>query len=163
MVTISVASADPAAGGLTAGRAIVLGALTVGTLDIVDAFVFFGLRGASPLRILQSIAAGLLGSASHSGGWPTAVLGGVLHFGIAMCIVLTYWMASQRWPSLVARPYVHGSIYGVAVYSLMNFVVIPLSAITPSVPSWPVLLNGVGIHIAGVGVPTALWCRAARQ
>jgi hypothetical protein len=39
-------------------RALLYGALAVGILDIADAFIFFGLRGASPFRILQSIAAG---------------------------------------------------------------------------------------------------------
>ena len=50
-------------------RPLALGALAVGTLDLLDAFVFFGLRnGTPPSRILQSIAAGLLGRASFSLG-----------------------------------------------------------------------------------------------
>ena len=47
---------------LTTARAILYGGLTVGTLDLIDAFVFFGLRsGATPIPILHSIAAGFLG------------------------------------------------------------------------------------------------------
>ena len=47
---------------LTTGRAILYGGLTVGTLDLIDAFGFFGLRsGATPIPILHSIAAGFLG------------------------------------------------------------------------------------------------------
>ena len=35
--------------------------LLVGTLDISDAFIFYGLRGVTPARILQGIASGVLG------------------------------------------------------------------------------------------------------
>jgi hypothetical protein len=43
--------------------------LTVGTLDLLDAFLFFGvIWGLSPLRILHSIASGLLGRAASEDG-----------------------------------------------------------------------------------------------
>ena len=71
------------------GRAILFGTLAVGVLDLADALIFFGLRGARPIRIFQSIAAGLLGRASFSGGVPTALLGVILHFFIAFLIVTT--------------------------------------------------------------------------
>jgi hypothetical protein len=41
---------------MTVPRALTLGTLAVGTLDLLDAVVFFGLRGAAPHRILQGIA-----------------------------------------------------------------------------------------------------------
>jgi hypothetical protein len=34
-------------------RALLLGTLLVGTLDGLDAVVFFGLRGAKPVRVFQ--------------------------------------------------------------------------------------------------------------
>lgn len=50
---------------LSPARAIVYGGLVVGTLDILDAVIFFGLwRGVAPIRIFQSIASGLLGRAA---------------------------------------------------------------------------------------------------
>lgn len=39
-----------------AARAIVTGGIAAGILDILFAFIFYGLRGASPVRILQLIA-----------------------------------------------------------------------------------------------------------
>ncbi|HET9766226.1 MAG TPA: hypothetical protein VFS60_05235, partial [Thermoanaerobaculia bacterium] len=62
-------------------RAVLFGGLTVGILDITDAIVFWFLRAdAPPMRILQSVAAGLLGrQAARAGGWPTALLGLLLH------------------------------------------------------------------------------------
>ena len=68
---------------------MLLGALTVGVLDILDAFVFFGIRGVPPLRILQAVASGLVGpAAAADGGLATAALGLLLHFLIALVIVV---------------------------------------------------------------------------
>ena len=101
-------------------RALLLGALAVGTLDILDAFIFFGLRGAAPIRILQSIAAGLIGRASFQGGTPTAALGLCLHYFIAFGIVGVFFLVSRAMPWLLRRPFLTGPLYGLAAYAVMN-------------------------------------------
>ena len=50
-------------------RGILVGGLIAGVLDITDAFVFHGLRGVAPVRILQAIASGLLGRDAFGAGW----------------------------------------------------------------------------------------------
>lgn len=147
--------------GLSVARAIAYGALAVGILDILDAFVFFGLRGVAPLVILQSIASGLLGRAAYQGGLGTAALGLVLHFFIATSIVTAYVLASRAWPALARRPFLHGPLYGILVYGVMNLVVVPLSAAAVGSKTWPVVINGLLIHVFGVGLPSALAARAA--
>jgi hypothetical protein len=144
-------------------RGFLLGALTVGVLDLLDAFVFFGLRGVAPVRILHSIASGLLGQQARQGGAATAALGVVLHFTIAAGIVGVYFLAARRLPLLVRRPWICGPLYGVAAYFVMQLVVLPLSAAAVGgIPrAWPVLVNGLLIHLLGVGLPSALWARAA--
>ena len=141
-----------------ATRVLVVGTLVVGTLDALDAILFFGLRsGAKPGRIFQGIAAGLLGSSSMQGGAPTVALGVALHYFVAFGIVTTYFIASAAFRTLAARPLLWGPLYGVAVYFFMNRIVIPLSAIGAAPrPVWPVLLNGLLIHIFGIGIPAAL-------
>ena len=141
---------------LSPARAILYGGLVVGILDLLDALVFFGFRGVAPIRIPQSIAAGLLGRNAFAGGLATAALGLVLHFLIATAIVATFVALVRRVPRL-RRPWLlWGALYGIAVYLVMNRVVIPLSA-SPGTwpPPAPVLLNGVLIHIFGVGIPSA--------
>jgi hypothetical protein len=65
----SVATESDVGSGARPGlAAIVWGGLPAGGLDITAAFVIYGLRGASPVRILQSIASGLLGAAAFQGG-----------------------------------------------------------------------------------------------
>src|SRR5690349_24894420 len=139
---------------MTKTRAILYGTLTVGILDITDAIVFFGLRnGARPIRIFQSIAAGLLGRASFGGGVKTAILGGFLHFSIAFAIVTTFVLVSERLPALRQHPIAYGLLYGVAVYLFMNLVVLPLSAVGRPTFVLPVAINGVLIHMFAVGLP----------
>ena len=146
---------------MTPHKALVLGTAVVGTLDILDALVFFGLRGARPIRILQAIAAGLLGRKAFQGGIATAALGGILHFFIAFVIVAVYFVASRRTPLLTRYAVPFGLLYGVGVYFVMNYVVIPLSAAAPGAFSMPVFINGILIHALGVGLPAALFARAA--
>jgi hypothetical protein len=147
---------------LTSAQAIVYGGLAVGTLDILDVIIFFGLRNhVSPIRILQSIAAGVLGKASFSGGITSAALGLALHYFIAFSVVTVYVLASRRWPPLRLRPLVYGAIYGVLVYLVMNQIVIPLSQAANGVKPLIVIVNGIAIHIIGVGIAAALFARAA--
>lgn len=145
-------------------RALLLGGLTVGVLDILDAFVFFGFRGVPPLRILQAIASGVVGKeAAVAGGLATAAFGLLLHFFIAFMIVLVFYLVSRKVPILTRYPVVLGAPYGIAVYFIMTQVVVPLSAIHAAggLPSLPVLVNGLLIHAFGVGIPAALFARAA--
>jgi hypothetical protein len=147
-------------------RAILAGGFVVGVLDIADALVFFGLRGVKPIRIFQSIASGLLGRASYTGGVATALLGAVLHFFIATVIVATYYAASQKADLLIRHAVPGGILYGLVVYAIMNLVVLPLSAAAQGAPTLPVFLNGLTIHMLGVGLPSALaarWGRGTRN
>jgi hypothetical protein len=150
---------------LSGPQAVLYGTLTVGTLDALDAIVFFGLRsGARPLRIFQGIASGLIGPAARQGGWKTAVLGVALHYFIAFGIVLIYFLASRGARLLTRHPVMCGLLYGLVAYAVMNLVVIPLSKIGgPAMPALPVLANGLLIHMFGVGLPAALFARAASR
>ena len=154
---MSVATAELPAERSKAARAVVWGGLLAGVGDIAFAFVVSWLRGVGPVRVLQSVAGGLLGRAAAEGGMATAALGAVLHFLIAFVWAAVYWLASRRLTFLVQRPIVCGLLYGAFVYVFMYFVVLPLSAIyfplnrTPS----SILLNSAG-HMLLVGLPIAL-------
>jgi len=144
-------------------RAILAGMVAVALLDILEPIIFYGLRGTPPIRIFQSVASGLLGRQAYAVGLPTALLGAALHFFIASVVVVVYWLASRRLPLLTQRPLLCGVLYGLAVYAVMTFVVIPLSAIGGGLrlPQLPALLNGIFAHVVCVGPPSAFAARAA--
>lgn len=144
-------------------RAIVASGLTAGVLDILYAFVIWGMRGVSPIRIGQSISAGLLGvKAAVAGGVATGLLGLVLHFFMALIIAAIYCTAASRMPLLVKRPAACGIAYGLVVYGVMNYVVVPLSAIgqAPHPPLY-IMLTGIAVHMFFIGLPIALFTRRA--
>ncbi len=148
-------------GRLTTGQALVGGAIVVGTLDLLDAVTFFGLRGVPAARIFQSTASGLVGRAAYRGGAAAAALGVALHFLIALVVVAVYLLASRRLPALRRRPFVFGPLYRFAVYAVMEGIVIPLLAAVTGAHPLPVVVNGLVIHMLGVGLPSALAARAA--
>jgi hypothetical protein len=136
-------------------------ALVAGTLDIIYAIAFSYFRsGTSPVRLLQSVAYGALGRAAYSGGAGTAALGLGFHFLIAFTITAIFFAAASHYPWLTRRPLITGSLFGIVVYLVMNFVVIPLSRIGPRpLPAVIVIVTGVLVHMFLVGVPIAWGAR----
>jgi len=126
-------------------------------LDAIYATVLWGfILGSSPAGIWQSVASGLIGKSAFDGGTATAALGLALHFFIAFVMALVYVIASRRLPVLIARPIVMGMLYGLALYVVMNFVVVPLSAIGYRPPTFWGSVRALLPHILFVGPAIAL-------
>jgi hypothetical protein len=141
---------------------VLAGGILAGTLDIVYACGFWAVKADVPAqRILQSVAAGLLGKASFTGGAATAALGLALHYMIAVAMSLAYYLAARWWAVLWQRPVTLGAAYGLLLYVVMNFVVVPLSAAGPGSqdPLWVTLT--VAVHALFVGIPIAVFARRA--
>ena len=135
--------------------------LIVGALDLTAACVSSWLRaGVGPVRVMQSIASGLLGTDSYTGGARTAVLGVALHFFIASVATAVFYFASRKLRFLVEHSVTAGLLYGVAVYLFMNFVVLPLSAVPQRVaPPLSGRIIGLLIIMFCIGLPIALIVR----
>ena len=149
---------------LSPGKAILVGGLIAGALDITYAFILWWLRAqVTPMQILQSVATGLLGKASYDGGAGTAILGAFLHFFNALVIAAIFVGASRIWPVLARRATLFGPLYGIGVYLVMNYVVLPLSAFPPRTkPPAPVVwITGVLAHMFLIGLPIALAAKRA--
>ena len=143
------------------------GGLLVGVFDLLFAFTFYGLiLGAPPLRIFQSVAAGVLGrTAAYEGGVRTFLLGILLHFVVATCIATVYYLATLVLPVLIRQAVVSGLIYGMIAYFGMKYIVLPLSAIGQrgSLPRLPILLTEIIGHAFLVGLPLALLARRSAK
>jgi hypothetical protein len=143
---------------------VLLGGFVLGTLDLVFAFSFWGaLRGVAPDRILQSIAAGMQGKAAFDGGASSAVLGAACHYFIATMMVLAYYVASGWMRRLGAHPLRYGLPYGLLLYAVMTYVVVPLSnAPQPTKVYLPWMVASIIMH-AVFGVICAWFARRARE
>jgi hypothetical protein len=144
---------------------LMIGALLVGAFDITFACTYWHLaRNVPPIRVFQSVAAGLLGRDAFTGGLATAALGGVLHWFIASGVVAVYFLASGKLPALTRRPVLFGALYGIAVYFVMTYVVVALSAAPPPRSwSWTWFLCSLVVHAFLIGVTSALAARSARH
>ena len=123
-------------------RAAMLAGLAGGAADILAAFVIY--RPATPLQILQSIAAGLQGAAAWNGGLASAALGLACHFLIAIAFAGLFIAAARPAPVLLRQPALSGLAFGVFVYGVMNAIVAPLSLAPDGAPPPP--------HMIGLGL-----------
>ena len=136
--------------------AIVWGGLAAGVLDITAAFINSGLRGRSPMWVLQSIASGLFGADSFKGGLRTAGAGAAIHFLIAFVACAVYVTASLKFKVLVQRPVVCGLLYGITVYLFMYLIVLPLTFHRSFMQPLSAVVTGIIIHMSCVGLPISL-------
>src|SRR5882724_8117426 len=124
---------------ITPAAAIFYGGLIAGILDAADGVVaYYFAAGFNPIQVLQFIASGVYGAAAFQAGVSGALVGLLAHFFIALAVA---------------------AIYGAAVFIVMNFVVLPHTAVVKSPLSLPLLLNGVLGHALFVGLPIALAAR----
>lgn len=151
-----------AAAPVPARRFVLLAALVGGTCDIVYALLYYGWKGVPALRLLQSIASGLLGQDAFAGGFNAALLGLALHYAILLVAAALFLEASRRLAWLRAHAVAAGALFGLAIYGVMNLVVLPLSAY-PFPLRFPLAttVTGVLVHMFLIGVPISLLTRRA--
>ena len=143
-------------------RAILTAGLVVGILDISSAFVIWWQRGVTIQRGLQGIAAGLLGAKSYEGGMATACLGLAVHFFVAFVVVSIFYLASRKIPFLTTQPLISGVFYGIGVYIVMYWFVLPTAFSTFRHRLSNELIEAA-IHVCLIGLPTAFIVRRYAQ
>jgi hypothetical protein len=137
-------------------RLWLLATLAAGALDISAAIVTWLVRDVPATRVLQSVASGVLGRGAFEGGAATAALGLLLHFLLMGAIAGVYVLIYQRSALMRWSPIVLGVLFGVLVYVVMTYVVVPLSASPIRTPAGRDVLVGIVTHIVCVGLPIAL-------
>lgn len=149
-------------------RAILLGGLICGTLDLTAACIDVGANyDQSPVWLLQNVAGALLGPASYHYGWPSAGLGLLLHFSVAFTVTTIFYRLSRRFPLLRQWAVLSGLVYGAGVFLVMYRLVIPLTIALKSLyltqpfsHNWPTLRwSQLFVHFICIGLPIALIVR----
>jgi len=145
-------------GGIVNPRlGILWGGLIAGTMDITAAILTYKIRNnVPPIRILQSVASGLLGKDAYAGRAATAALGLFLHFVIAFIWVTVFYLASRKMPWMWQHAVIVGILYGMFVQQFMQQVVLPLSAFHKAQFNLTALVIGLITHIVCIGLPIAL-------
>lgn len=102
--------------------------LIAGALDITSAFVYsaLGEHPASPLAILRGVASGPFGDHMKDEGTFGALVGLGVHFALMANMTAVLVLAAAFFPILRRRPAVTGPAYGLLIYLVMYFAVLPL-------------------------------------
>jgi hypothetical protein len=129
--------------------AIFLGGLIAGAIDIGAASL---INGRNPAFIMQVIAGGLLGKASFGGGAATVILGAVLQELMGVLIAAIYVVTLKSVPAVLRRWIPSGLAFGVIVFFVMNYLVVPLSALkaTPHFTSIKFAANMAAMLLFGL-------------
>lgn len=136
--------------GSAISLAIVIGGATAGSLDLVSAFITFG------WAVPRAIAAGLLGQGAIHGGTAIWILGVCLHYFIAYAAATVYCLVSLKLDFLKQHFLVCGMFYGIAVFLVMNLVVLPLCGLHATGPyQLHALIQGLVTHMLIIGLPIA--------
>jgi uncharacterized membrane protein (DUF485 family) len=130
-------------------RSALYAGLVAGTIDLAAAAA---INGVGFGVILRAVASGLLGPAAFGGGTSVAVLGLILQWAMSIVIAGIYAMAAVRLQALIRRWIIAGVVYGVIVFFVMNYVVVPLSAIghIPHFRSLSFVLNLLAMLLFGL-------------
>lgn len=134
--------------------AILVGGAIAGALDLTAAYIAYG------WNVPRGIASGLMGPSARQGGLGTYILGIALHFFIAISAAAVYYVVSRKLTFLAEHWLICGMFFGIAVWLVMNLVVLPLSAIHVRGPfSLRGIIQGILIHMFLIGPPIAFSVR----
>ena len=137
---------------------ILIAGLVAGTLDIVAACIQFYLKtGKSPSIVLKYIASGVFGrQLAYSSGWSMVAWGLFFHFFIAIVFAALFGWMYKRWLWISRNIILSGVLYGIFVWAVMNFAIVPLSKIGPQPFAWKPAGIALLILVCMIGLPIAL-------
>ena len=137
-------------------QAILTATLACGTLDAIAASTQAAALHIPIARVWKGVASGLLGPRALESGSTTVPLGLALHYFISLAISTIYVVAALRLPFLIEHPLLAGALYGIAVFLVMNVIVLPLSRRPKRPFNLKFAATQLVIHIVIVGWPIAL-------
>jgi hypothetical protein len=142
-------------------KAIVLGTLVAGTLDISEALIYAIARGHSASGVLQFIASGVAGEKAFTGPAGFVMLGMLIHYFITLSWITFFVLTARRYRGLLARPLITGVVFGCVIYVVMNFIVLPISGFGRHPHfTWIGTSNAVLALVCCIGIPLAYLSRS---
>jgi ABC-type amino acid transport system permease subunit len=138
-------------------RPILIATLIAGTLDILSAFLFAGMAGMKPLGVLRFVASGPFGAAEPTPAW--AAIGLAVHFAIMACMAAAYMLVASRIPALLRHPILAGLAYGLLLWLVMYWIVLPQRFGMPLPNTLWAVSNQLFSHCILTGIPIALVAR----
>ena len=145
-------------------RAVMVATIIAGTLDILASFTFAVMAGGSPLGVLRGIAGAIVDPELYRLYRVPAAIGLGLHFAIMTAMAGTYMLIASRLWMLNRLPVLGGVGYGVMLWIIMFWFVLPRRwpTLFPSADPTDIAMQ-LGSHIMFVGLPIAIIASRARR
>jgi hypothetical protein len=141
--------------GLT--KTILITGLLAGLLDIVAASTSYTLLTGKPfINVLYYVASAVMGPAAYKGGWQVAALGLLLHFVVAYLFTLFYFMIYPKLSLLQYNRWLSAILYGVFMWTVMSFLILPLTKVPALTFTTAGVLRGIVILIVMIGLPVSI-------
>ena len=141
--------------------AILVSGLIVGAMDALAANTHaYALRGTPPAAVWRYVASAVFGDGARAGGPEMVVWGLLFHLTVAIGWTGVFFLAYPRLRFLARSAFVAGMAYGLFVWLMMNFVVVPLTRATMGplrLTTGTVLM--ILIHLFVIGVPISYLAR----
>ncbi len=135
---------------------ILLTCLLTGTLDAIAAILIS--YKIPPAIIFKFIASGWFGRPALSGGTGMVLMGLIFHYIIAAGFSVSLFLAYPVMTRIFKNKYLAGLTYGILIWLVMNFIVLPFTNIPKSHTHINAagLIKGVAALVICVGMPIAL-------
>ena len=146
----------------TPREAVVSAGVVAGTVAaFIEMMPVLGIQGSllgvSPTVVFQSVSSGLIGKAAYQGGAATVVAGVALHWMISIIAASIFAWAATRWADLTKHVVLAGLGFGLLAVTVMNALVVPLSAAAfPPNRDDALLLVSLAVHMVFFGLPISL-------
>ena len=145
-------------------RGILLGGFFAGLADFIYPTVKTVMAGGPWTRPWKGVASGLLGQTARDGGMEMVALGAALHWFICISAAAILYFVVSRVKFVPRQWILLAIIHGIAVLLVMNYVILPLSAIGQGIYPLEKLHIHAFWHIVLVGLPTGFFVsRALKQ
>ncbi|MFT3746931.1 MAG: hypothetical protein QM768_01380 [Agriterribacter sp.] len=139
-------------------KPILLAWIIAATADALAAIVVYAwiLNKTTVLQIFQGIASGIFGKDAFNGGTETAIPGLLLHYFIAFCWVILYFLLYPRFKFLQKNIIISAVIYGLFIWLFMNVIVLPLTFGRAPALTMNNIFTGSIILMFAIGLPVAI-------
>jgi len=136
-------------------KSILITGLIVGVFDAIAASVYsYVLFGSSPDKVFRYVASGIFGKDAFTGGLPTAAWGLLFHFTVATGWAALFYLLCPKINLFSSSKIISGISYGVFIWLMMIFVIVPLSNVPPATFHFTTRTAiMIMIHMFIIGIP----------
>lgn len=135
-------------------KIIFFSGILAGMLDCFSAVVFLGNMNFA--GVWKYVASGYFGNAAFAGGNAMVVYGLLFHFSIAFFWAMVYYFLVSKIHFFTNNPVLGGLLYGVVIWLVMTFLVLPMANIPRRSFSLIGAIKNVTILMICVGLPVSL-------